>query len=140
MEEARDQGLEMAKEAQVDHDVPVCPREWEELAQHLQLDQAQEGQCLLLEADQEQNPLEADQDQYPLEADQDQCPLEADQDQCPLAADQEQNLLAVDLDQDRPPRHPLEPPSPTLAEPHKTSHLAWSSLGARKLITRGLPR
>jgi len=89
MEEARDQGLEMAKEAQVDHDVPVCPREWEELAQHLQLDQDL-GQCLPLEADQEQNPLEADQDQYPLEADQDQYPLEADQDQ---------NLLAVDLDQ-----------------------------------------
>jgi len=90
MEEARDQGLEMAKEVQVDHDVPVCPREWEELAQHLQLDQAQEGQCLLLEADQEQNPLEADQEQYPLEVDQEQYPLEVDQ---------EQNLLAVDLDQ-----------------------------------------
>jgi len=89
MEEARDQGLEMAKEAQVDHDVPVCPREWEELAQHLQLDQAQ-GQCL---------PLEADQEQYPLEADQEQYPLEVDQEQYPLEADQEQYLLAVDLDQ-----------------------------------------
>jgi len=88
MEEARDQGLEMAKEAQVDHDVPACPREWEELAQHLQLDQDlgclpldQDLGCLPLEADQEQNPLEADQEQYPLEVDQEQYPLAMDLDQ-----------------------------------------------------------
>jgi len=86
MEEARDQGLEMAKEAQVDHDVPVCPRGWEELAQ---LDQDL-GQCLPLAVDQEQNPLAVDQEQYLLAADQEQYLLEADQ---------EQYLLAVDLDQ-----------------------------------------
>jgi len=67
MEEARDQALEMVKEAQVDHDVPVCPREWEELAQHLQLDLDQDqGQCHLQEVDQDQGQclqLEVDQDQ-----------------------------------------------------------------------------
>merc|ERR1719369_1819237 len=79
MEEARDQALEMVREAQVDHDVPVCPREWEELAQHLQLDLDQDqGQCHLQEVDQDQGQclqlaVDQDQNQHHLPAvDQDQ--------------------------------------------------------------------
>jgi len=89
MEVARDQGLEMAKEAQGDHDVPVCPREWE-------------GQCRLREVDRDLGqcrPREVDPDLgqcRPQEVDQDQgqCrPREADQDQ------DQHHLPAVDLDQ-----------------------------------------